>query len=254
MVATRDLANKRIQMWLGPASALASFLYATPTELAAMIPAAPAVRWDGLDFGVQASEQIDDRTLDDDATATLRGFKQYGGSIPFLFPRVADQSSVLRDVFDLVKVKGTELAIVERIGFVDRRVAAAPGDNINIYKAMTDGFMPDMEGTGGAAYIQNMIPRGQVQSWSIVSHGTPAAVAIVGGLTASLSVGDLALRGATYLGNNIAARATWASDDQDVAVVDNRGIIEAVGTGTANITATFPGSAGLSTPCVVTVS
>lgn len=250
---TRDLSNKRIQIWIGAASALASYDYATEAELAAMLMAAPAIRWDGLDFGMQASEQIDDRSLDDDATATLRGFMQFGGGIPFYFPKVTDDSSILRDVFDLVKVRGTELAIVERVGFVDRRTAAVAGDNINIYKAMTDGYSPDTEGTGGYAYIQNMIPRGDVTPWSIVADSPAADVTITGGLTLALAVGALGLRGAAYLGNNITPRATWASDDQDVAIVSNNGIIEGVSAGTANITATFPGGAE-SDPCVVTVT
>jgi len=250
---TRDLSNKRVQIWIAPASALASYEYATEAELAAMIMAAPAIRWDGLDFGMQASEQIDDRSLDDDATATLRGFLQFGGAIPFFFPKFTDLSSVLREVFNLVKVQGTELVIVTRVGFVDRKIAGTAGDNINIYKAMTDGYTPDTEGTGGYAYIQTMIPRGDVAPWTIVAASPAAQVEITGGLTAAMATGTLTLRGATYLGNNITPRATWASSDQDVAIVSNNGIIEAVGAGTANVTATFPGGVE-SDPVVVTVS
>jgi len=250
---SRDLSNKRIQVWLAPASAVASFDYATALEISTMIPAAPAIRWDGLDFGMQASEQVDDRSLDDDATATLRGFLQFGGGVPFFFPKVTDLSSVLRDVFDLVKVRGTELVLIERVGFVDRRDAAAAGDNINVYKVMTDGFTPDTEGTGGYAYIQSMIPRGEVKPWTIVADSPTVAAAITGGLTLSLVAGDLALRGATYIGNNITPRAQWSSDDQDIAIVSNNGIIEGIAAGTANIIATFPGGSA-SPPVVVTVT
>src|SRR6478736_699934 len=129
---TRDLSNKRIQIWLGLASAVASFDFVTEDELADLIMAAPGIRWDGFDFGIQASEQIDDRSLDDDATATLRGFMQFGGGLPFFFPKVTDQDSVLRQIFDLVKTRGTELVLVMRIGWVDRRVAGTAGDNVSI--------------------------------------------------------------------------------------------------------------------------
>lgn len=252
---TRDLSNKRIQLWIGPASSLASWQYAKETELAAMIMAAPAVRWDGLDFGMQASDQIDDRTLDDDATAQLRSFMQFGGGVPFMFPKVTDLTSVLRSVYNLVKVRGTQLAIVERVGFVDRRTAGLAGDNINIYHAVTDGYQPDTEGTGGYAYIQSLVPQGDVASWSIVEAASPATTAIVGGLTAALTVAGstVALRGATLLGNNIGPRAQWVSSAPAVATVDNRGLIEAVSAGTANITANFPGATA-GPPCVVTVS
>lgn len=252
-MASRDISNKRIQILLGPASALSSFEFATEAECASMLMSAPAIRWDGLDFGMQASEQTDDRSLDDDATATLRGFLQFGGAVPFYFPKVTDTSSILRETYDLLKVRGTELALIERIGYVDRKAVFTAGDNINIYKVMTDGYTPDTEGDGGYAYLQNMLPRGEAKPWSIVADDPAAAVAITGGLTLSGAAGTLGLRGATYLGNNIGPRAIWASSDQDVAIVDNRGIIEIVGTGSAEVTASFPGGT-TSVPCVVTGS
>lgn len=253
-MVSRDLSNTRIQMWLGPLSALADYRYATEAQLGAMLMAAPAIRWDGLDFGMQASEQIDDRSLDDDATATLRGFLQFGGGVPLFFPKVSDQTSVVRNVFNLVKVRGTELALVERVGFVDRKTPGTAGDNINIYKVMTDGYQPDTEGTGGYAYLQSLIPRGDVAPWSIVQAATPAKVGIKGGLTASLTASaPLALRGATLLGNDITPRAIWSSSNPAVATVDNRGIIERRSNGTANVTAMFPGGT-ISDPIVVTAA
>lgn len=252
---TRDLSNRRIQFWLAPASAIADpeFRFVTDDELATMIMAAPAVRWDGLDFGMQASEQIDDRSLDDDATATLRGFMQFGGGVPFFFPKVSDQSSVLREVFNLVKTQGTELAVVERVGWVDRRVAGAVGDNVNIYKAMTDGFMPDTEGTGGYAYIETFLPRGVVSPWSIVADATPVQITTTGGAVSG-APGTLALRRAALSGNDITTRGEWVSSDQSVARVKD-GIIELVGedTDTANITVLYPG-ATTSAPITVTIA
>ena len=253
-MATRDLSNQRIQIWLGLKSAIANIDegYVTESELAAMLMVAPAVRWDGLDFGMQASERIDDRSLDDGATATLRGFLQFGGGVPFFFPRANDTSSILRQVFDLVKVQGTELAMVERVGFVDRRVPGTAGDNVNIYSVMTDGYQPDTEGAGGYAYIQQMLPRGDAAPWSIVADDTPAAVTVTGGPVTG-TAGTLKLLRAAYLGNDITGRATWTSSDQDVAKVDERGIVELVAAGTANIVASYPGGTA-STPVTVTVS
>lgn len=252
---TRDLSNKRIQMWLGLANSIADpeYDFATEAELAAMIMAAPAIRWDGLDFGAQASEQIDDRSLDDDATATLRGFLQFGGGVPFFFPKALDTSSVLREVFNLVKTKGTELALVERVGWVDRRTAGTAGDEINIYKVMTDGFMPDTEGTGGYAYLQTMLPRGIMSVKTIVADSPAVDVTISGG-NVTAATGTIALRRAAYIGNDVTRRATWISDDETVALV-NDGIIELVGssTDTCEIIATFPGG-GDSDPITVTIS
>lgn len=251
---TRDLSNKRIQIWLGLRSSFANIEngFVTKPELDAALACAPAIRWDGLDFGMQASERVDDRSLDDDATATLRGFLQFGGGVPMFFPRASDTSSILRQVFNLVKTQGTELVLAERVGFVDRRTPAAAGDIVNLYSVMTDGYQPDTEGTGGYAYIQQMLPRGDASPWSIVAADTPAAVTVTGG-PVSGTAGLLRLLRASYLGNDITNRATWLSSNQSIATVDNRGIVRLVSAGTASITANYPGGA-VSTAVTVTVT
>lgn len=250
----RDLSNHRIQVWIGLASSLGQYDYATEAELAAMVMAAPAIRWNGFDFGMQASEQIDDRSLDDDATATLRGFLQFGGGMPLFFPRATDQSSTLRQIFNLVKTRGTELALVIRAGWVDRKVPGTAGDNISIFKVMSDGFTPDTEGDGGYAYLLNLLPRGDVAPWTIVAD-SPAAQVVVTKVAGANTPGSIQLFKATYLGNDITQRATWASSDQAAVTINNQGIAELVGddTDTADITATFPGGVE-SDPVTVTIA
>lgn len=238
---TRDLSNRRVQIWAGLASAVPDFTKVNATQLNAMLALAPAVRWDGLDFGMQSSDQEDDRSLDDDATETLRSFMQFGGGIPLFFPKVADQSSILRQAFNLVRARGTELAIAMRVGFADRRAPGAAGDFVNLFRVMTDGYQPDTEGTGGYAYVQNMIPRGDVSPWIVVDSATPTAVAIQGAATLSGVVGSLSLRRATYEGNDVTRLADWTSSNETVARVTD-GIIEITGVGTANITVKTPGS------------
>lgn len=247
---TRDLSNRRIQLWAGLASAVTDFTKINATQINAMLALAPALRWDGLDFGMQSSDQEDDRSLDDDATETIRSFMQFGGGLPFYFPKVTDQSSILRQAFNLVRTRGTELALVMRVGFADRRVPAAAGDFVSLFRVMTDGYQPDTEGTGGYAYVQNMIPRGDVAPWIVVDSATPTAVAIQGGTTLSGVVGSLALRRATYEGNDVTRLADWTSSNETVAKVTD-GIIEIVGVGSANITAKTPGSL-ISTAVAVT--
>lgn len=250
-MVTRDLSNKRVQLWLGLASALPDFSKINVTQAASLLACAPAIRWDGFDFGMQASDQEDDRSLDDDATETLRSFMQFGGGVPFYFPKVTDTSSILRQAFNLVKTRGTELAAVMRVGWVDRRTPIAAGDRVNIFKIMTDGYEPDTEGSGGYAYVQSMLPRGDVAPWVVVDAATPTATSITGGAVSG-TVGTIALRGANYEGNDVTHHATWASSNQAVARV-NDGIIEIVGVGTANVTTKTPGSL-VSTAVTVTGS
>lgn len=248
----RDLSNKRVTVWMGLSNAVADIYKPTILEISNMKNASEAIRWDGFDFGAQEAESIDDRSLADDAGATIAGFLQFGGAIPFFGPKRVDTSSILRQMYSMLKTPRQEFVIVERVGFKDVSEPIAAGDNVNVYRVMGDSFTWDTEGDGGYAYLIGFLPRGDTAPWTIVPDTTPAPVAIVGGATAALTVGGVALRGATYLGNNIARRATWLSSNQQVATVEG-GIIVGKSAGTANITASFPGSA-ISTAIAVTVS
>jgi len=249
---TRDLANKRITIAIGAANAIADLSQPTAAELNAMLQASPAIRWDGLDFGAQSSDQVDDRSLDDDAAAVLRGFAQFGGAIPFFLPKVADSASILRQVFNLVKANRTQLVIAERVGFKSTNQPWAAGDNVNTYLVMVDGFAPDTEGTGGYAGLFNMIPQGTTYPWTKVKNVAPDAITQIGGATVAITGTAVALRGAALAGDVITSRAIWSSSDPTKAKVVGKGIIQGVAAGAATITAAFPGATPLT--FAVTVS
>lgn len=251
---TRDLGNKRIKVAIASTAGIANNAAPTVTELLAMLDVSEAVRWDGYDFGMDASDQIDDRSLTDDAAATIRGFAQFGGGMPFYFPKVTDTTSVLRQAFNLLKTQRTPLVVAERIGYKDWNSPWAAGDNVNIYEVLNDGYTPDTEGDGGYAYTMNLLSQGEVFPWTIAAPASAVAVSLVGGATATLSLAgvNVALRGATYQSNNIGARAIWSSSAPNIAAVDNHGVIRGIAAGTANITANFPGGLA-STACAVTV-
>lgn len=251
----RDLANRRVTVWLGAANAIANLAAPAITEINAMLMVSAAIRWDGFDFGAQESDQVDDRSLDDDAGAVLRGFAQFGGAIPFFMPKKTDTSSILRTTFNLVKTPRTELLVVERVGFKSTNQVAAAGDIVNVYRILTDGFNPDTEGDGGYAYIVNFLPKGDIYPWTTVPAAAPASITLVGGATLALTAAGTAvgLRGATYQGFDLTSRATWVSSAPNIATVDSHGIIQAKAAGSASITATYPGATA-STACTVTVT
>lgn len=249
---TRDQGNGRVAVWLGTASAVTNLAAPTEAEIDTMLLVSEAVRWDGYDYGVQESDQIDDRSLADTASAQLRGFSQFGGSVPFFYPRISDTGSILRQAFNLLKSGRTDLILVERIGFKAWNADAEAGDDVNVYRVMNDGFNPDTEGDGGYAYIVNLLPKGDVYPWTKVRGASEETVAIIGGASATATVGGATLRGATGYGDNITARAEWTSSDDTVATVE-KGVIVGRGTGNANITASFPGMTS-STAVAVTVS
>lgn len=214
-----------------------------------MLLVSEAIRWDGYDFGAQESDQIDDRSLADSGTAQLRGFAQFGGAVPFFWPKINDTGSILRQAFNLLKAGRTDLIIIERIGFKDWNEAGAAGDDVNVYRVMNDGFNPDTEGDGGYAYVVNLLPKGDVYPWTKIAGG--GTLALVGGAISG-TAGTVALRGATLAGSNVTARAEWSSSNDAVATVE-KGVVVLKTTGTANITASFAGSAA-STPIVATVT
>lgn len=252
---TRDLSNKRITIWVGNSSSVANLQTPSLAEINAMLMISDAIRFNGFDFGSKASSRVDDRSLSDDGGATIRGFAQFGGGLPLFYPKKADSSSILRQVFNLVKAARTPLIIVERVGFKSTSAPIAAGDNVNVYRVLTDGFDPDTSGDGGYAYLLQLLPQGDVYPWTIVPAASPATLTVIGGATLALTVagGVVGLRGAAYQGSNVTPRCSWSSSAPNIATVDNRGIIKPIAAGSTNILPTFPGAAA-ATPVAVTVT
>lgn len=247
---TRDLSNKRITVGLGLVSQVADPSAPTITECLTLLHASPAIRWNGLDFGVQASDKVDDRSLDDDASAQLRGFTQYGGGVPLFWPKATDTGSILRQAYNLLKVQGTDLIYVERVGWKSTSEEFAAYDDVNTYVITTDGFKPDTEGDGGYAYLLTMLAKGVAYPYTKIAPAAPTAVTITG--TGTVAIGGVKLLNATYGGDDITKRATWTSSDSTVVEVHG-GILVGLKAGTANVIATFPGATA-STALAVTVA
>lgn len=253
---TRDLANKRVSLWVGPLSSIANYLAPLQTEIAAMLMISDAVRWSGYDLGVKASANVDDRSLSDDAASTLIGFAQFGGGLPLFTPKVTDTTSILRLAYNLLKVDRTPLYVVERIGFKSTSAAIAAGDNVNVYAVITDGYENDTAGDGGYAYVLQLLSQGTVAPWTVVAATSPVVPTIVGGSTLSLSLAgvNVGLRGFDYQGNHMANRAAWLSSNPAIATVDNHGVIVGRAIGTCNVTPSFPGAGAVAAPIAVTVA
>jgi hypothetical protein len=250
---TRDLSNKRIYAALGTANSVIDLSKLTLLEAQAMQPAHEAIRFDGYDYGVAESDEVDDRSLADDAGAVLAGFAQFGGAIPFYVPKKADQGSVVKKVWLIIKKTRTELIFLERVGWKDNTLPLAAGDDVNVSRMMTDSYMPDTEGTGGYVYVINMLPKGDVYPWYILPSATPEPIVLVGAATAALTVGTATLRGAKYFTSDITGRATWTSSNPAVATVDQNGVIVGVSAGSATIVPSYPGAA-VNAGIAVTVS
>lgn len=249
MPAKKIASNQNTGLWVGPKSAVADPRKPTLAELNTLTNVSDAVRWEGYDFGIEASEQDEDRALTDAAGAASRGYENFGGGIAFYTPVPADTSSIYRQTRSLVAVPHTELVIVQRDGMA-AGIPFAAGQVVNVYHVITDANT-HARGDKNRYYTIDFKNKGFVGVNRIIPSAVPTAVAITGG--AAVGVDNAIQLKAAYEGNNITVGAEWRSSDEGVAVVTKHGIVIGRSAGTADITATYPGSAA-GTAHEVTVS
>lgn len=249
MPALKIGSNKNTAIWIGPISAVSNVLAPTLAQLNTLKNVSEAVKWDGYDFGIQASEQDEDRALTDGAGAATRGYENFGGTVAFFTPTPTDTSSVERQARSLVSTPHTELVIVTRDGY-PASTPFAVGQVVNVYHVITDANS-HQRGDKNRYYTINFKNKGFVGVNRIIPAATATAVTVTGGST--VAVGASTQQKAVYQGNDITVGALWVSSDETKAVVTRHGIVIGVGAGTANITATYPGSA-TGAPKAITIS
>lgn len=249
MVATKIKSNSNTALHAGVISAVADIEKQTLAELNALLNASDDVKWDGYDFNVEASDTDEDRVLTDSATATTRGYENFGGTIAFFPPLPGDSTSKTRQLRSLVSTPHTELVLIQRDGY-PASAAFAAGQVYNAYHVISDANA-ELRGDKNRYYTIAFKSKGKVGINRIVPSSTATPVAITGGTT--VAVGESIQLKAAYEGNDITVGAVWVSSDESVAVVTPHGLVIGVGAGSVSISATYPGSAA-GTPKAITVS
>lgn len=232
-------SNKNTLLAVGPITAVDSVLEPTLAEGQSLTNVSEAAKWDGFDFGTQASEQDQDHALTDSATAATRGYENFGGGIAFFSPVPNDTSSIVRTARNLVSTPHTELAVLTRDGYPASTPLAA-GQVVNTYHVITDANS-EQRGDKNRYYTIDFKSKGFSGVNRIIPSAVPTAVAITG--PAAVAVGETVQLDAVYEGNDINIGAQWVSSDDSVAVVTKHGIVIGISAGTVEITATYPGSA-----------
>lgn len=240
MVDKRVLSNKRVAVRIGPDTAIADYQNPQLDEILSLTNVSGAIRWDGFDLNVEASSQGDDRTLEDEAGSQIRLFTQFGGSISFLTPKDNDTSSVVRVTRELVKTPHTKLAVAVR-ELILNSVGVVVGQVWNVYRVITDANRHARAETG-YSYAINFRPQDDVGINRIIPPATPVAVTLTAVGSTSGPVGTPGFVRAAYLGNNITIGAEYVSSDPDVVEIAPNGAYIRKATGSADITATYPGS------------
>lgn len=250
----RILSNSYITHSIGLPSSIADLRSPTVAESNALHNASSSARWDGYDLGMEASDQVDDRSLADDAGYQERGFDQFGGSVTYFWPSdLDDATDPYTRTWNLVNQPGDPIVALERVAQAKASTPYVAGDWINVYRLETAGFNPDTEGDGGYAYDIAYLSKGDVYPYTLVKAASPAAV-----VTARVGSGNLAVGGhdvirATLYGKLINTNATWVSSDTTKVSVSEMGVITGIAAGTATITATHP-SGTVSTGISITVA
>jgi hypothetical protein len=249
MAATKIASNKNTRLDIGVISAVTDVTKPTLAELNTLTNASTETKWDGYDFGIEASEQDEDRVLTDSATAATRGYENFGGTIAFFPPLPGETGTTARAVRSLVSTPHTELVLAQRDGY-PASTAWAAGQVFNAFHTITDANA-ELRGDKNRYYEIDFKSKGFVGINRIVPSAVATAVTITG--TATVDEGDVTQLKASYEGNDITVGAQWVSSDESVAIVTPHGLVIGVSAGTADISATYPGSAA-GTPTEVTVS
>lgn len=249
MPDTRSLSNRRVTWGFGPDTAVADYSKPTLAELTTLKNYSEAVKIDGTDFNVSASDESDSRSFTDEAGAQTRSYTQFGGTIEAFTPGQADTASSYRKLRDTIKTPRTPLALLQRFGKINNLPIVA-GDEINLFRVATDANKHKRSDTS-YSYSINMVPRDDVLLNYIVPAASPTAVTVTPATPIALTTAGVKLLKVTYQGRTITAGASYVSSDETKVLVAKNGVIYGVAAGTATVTVNYPGSLA---PVVITVN
>lgn len=247
-------SNGNVEVWAIPAASIADISALTAAEINAGVMLGDALAWDGVSFPANTgSNDVDDRSIRDRGNATSRGFAQFESTLSFFRPLPTDTTSEAAVAWNFFKTPRVPTVLVTRVLQAPEGVAtdAAAGQWYSAYEFMSDTVNDQTEGENSVKYIVSFMPQGSLAVYSMVKIATAP---ILSKSTMALAVGDVEPVRATLDGKRATQVVTWLSSNPAVATVSPNGVVKAVSTGTANITATHPAASGPSTACAVTVA
>jgi hypothetical protein len=243
-------ASGNIRAWWALPNAFANWENPTAAEINACLDISDSISWNDFDFGLQASNTIDDPAITAVGKVSDRGAAQFGGGISFYYPGAFDDAgneySLTYDALDAPRTAGY---VVMRIDGEESTTSAANGDLVHVFKVLTDGYAESIVGEEAFRYTITFLPQGDLAVRTVVGGGTVVTTPS----TLAAAVGDVEATKTTVGGRVYTNGVSYSSSDPTKATVSTAGVITAVAVGSATITATYEASAGTDT-CVVTVS
>jgi hypothetical protein len=247
MPDTKLPASGNIRIWFGLENSLANYLAPTATEINAMTDISDAVSWNDFNHMLQASNVLDDPAITALGKVQTVGAAQFGGQMSFYYPRnFADTSNKYQVVYDLLDAPRTKGYMVVRIDGTEAGTSAVAGDLVHVFKVMTDSYAESITGEEAFRYTINFQPQGQVAVRIPVKSASAFATTILyqGAVVTTLAT---TVAGLYYkLEGKVDSRfmtndLVWTSSNTAKATVSNTGLVKMIASGSATITATYPG-------------
>ncbi|ALJ19581.1 phage tail tube protein [Microbacterium sp. No. 7] len=253
MADTRILTNNHFGWLVGPSSAIPAVNWSngpTLAQLQSLLNVSEAVKIDGTDFGLEASQQSDDRSFVDAAGAQSRSFNAASGNIEIYTPAKGDTSSIYSQTWDAISRPRTRVVVAQRpvapsSGTINR------GDEINLFSAITDERVHNRNDASRTLGV-GLLPQGDILVNYIAPHTTPTAPAVAPSGAINATSGTPIFLKVTYEGRNITIGAHYQSSNETVLQV-RHGILLPLATGTATLNISYPGADTVA-PITVTVT
>lgn len=239
-------ASGNIRVWWALENAFSNWEAPTAVEINACLDISDSISWNDFDFGLQASNTIDDPAITAIGKVSDRGAAQFGGGLSFYYPGAfGDASNDYSLTYDALDQPRTRGFLVIRIDGEESTASAATGDLVHVFRVMTDGYAESITGEEAFRYTITFLSQGDLAVRTVVGGGSvviPSTLAVDAGESAALT--------ATVGGRKYTNGVKWSTSDATKATVSSAGIVTGVAAGSATITATYEATGGTDTTSV----
>lgn len=239
-------ASGNIRVWWALENAFSNWEAPTAAEINASLDISDSISWNDFDFGLQASNTIDDPAITAIGKVSDRGAAQFGGGLSFYYPGAfGDASNDYSLTYDALDQPRTRGFLVIRIDGEESQATAATGDLVHVFRVMTDGYAESITGEEAFRYTITFLSQGDLAVRTVVGGGT-----VVTPSTLAIDVDESLPLTATVGGRTYTNGVKWTTSDATKATVSSAGIVTGVAAGSATITATYEATGGTDTTAV----
>ena len=239
-------ASGNIRVWWALENAFSNWQAPTQTELRACLDISDSISWNDFDFGLQASNTIDDPAITAIGKVSDRGAAQFGGGLSFYYPGAfGDASNDYSLTYDALDQPRTRGFLVIRIDGEESSALANTGDLVHVFRVMTDGYAESITGEEAFRYTITFLSQGDLAVRTVLGGGT-----VVTPSTLTVATGAKSRLNATVGGRVYTNGVKWTTSDATKATVSSAGVVTGVAAGSATITATYEATGGTDTTAV----